>query len=330
MTKISSIVTPDREPIIAIDVSKLRLDVRLIGGKHIEVENDLSGFRKLTKRLPADAKIVLEATGGYEMACGHFLIKAGYMVCRVNPLRIRRYAEAAGQLAKTDKLDIDMIYAFAAQFDIPAMRYEPQRQRLMELQRFRDELMRQRIAMTNGGDRRQDKQIIAITEVLVAELKAAIRTINKEIRDLIKQNPDFARNASLIASVPGIGPMISTRILAEFPELVEATAPQAVALAGLAPMVRQSGNTEKYRRLKGGRPQLKSAFFMAALCAIRHQDPYFMPIYRRMLQRGKAKMVALMAIARKILKAVRAVLTRQSGEDLRADRERGRTSGVLR
>jgi transposase len=312
MTKITSIVTPDQRPIIAVDVSKLRLDVRLVGGKHIEVENSLSGFRKLAKQIPADAKIVLEATGGYEMACGHFFIQAGYLVCRVNPLRIRRYAEAAGQLAKTDKLDVDMIYAFAAQFDIPAMRYEPQRQRLMELQRFRDELIRQRIAISNGGDRRQDKQIIAITDVLVSELKAATKTIDQEIRKLIKKNPDFNRNAVLIASVPGIGPVISTRILAEFPELAEATSQQAVALAGLAPMARQSGETEKYRRLKGGRPQLKSAFFMAALCAIRHQDPYFMPIYRRMLQRGKAKMVALMAIARKILKAVRAVIIRQS------------------
>jgi transposase len=312
MPKIPSIVTPEQKPIVAIDISKLRLDVRLACGKHIEVENNLSGFRKLAKRLPADVKIVLEATGGYEVACGHFLIKAGHMVCRVNPLRIRRYAEAAGQLAKTDKLDVDMIYAFAAQFDIPAMRYEPQRQRLMELERFRDELIRQRIAMSNSDDRRQDKLVIATVEVLLEELKAAIKTIDREIRDLIKQDPDYHRDAKLIASVPGVGAKISTRILAEFPELVEATAPQAVALAGLAPMARQSGETEKYRRLKGGRPQLKSAFFMAAMCVIRHQDSYFMPIYRRLLQRGKAKMVAMMAIARKILKAVRAVLIRQS------------------
>lgn len=303
---------PHTMPIVAIDVSKARLDVRFPDGRHRAFANDPAGLAALADQLGREVEIVLEATGGYERLAIDVLLAQGYRLRLLNPCRVRRFAEATGRLAKTDRIDTDVIAHFAALVDGPALIDEPERRQLADLARARQALVRQKLALANRLGGLLGNVLKEAGQTLRTAFDRAIAQLDKTIRKLIAGNPALRQRAQLVASMPGIGAILTTDILANFPELGSIPDNKAVSLAALAPHPHQSGATDRPRHLRGGRPRLGSTFYLAALCAIRHRDPHFRPIYDRLITRGKPPKVALIAVARKILIATAAVIRRQS------------------
>lgn len=303
---------PHLRPIVAIDVSKARLDVRFPEGRHCAFDNDPAGLAELAVDLAPNVEIALEATGGYERLALDTLLAQGCRVRLLNPCRVRRFAEATGRLAKTDRIDTDVIAHFAALVDGPALIDDPERRRLADLARARQALVRQKLALANRLQGLLKDALKDVAQPLHAAFNQAITQIDKAMRQVIANNPGLRERAQLVASMPGIGTVLTTDILANFPELGNIPDNKAVSLAALAPHPRQSGASDRPRHLRGGRPRLGSAFYLAALCAIRHRDPHFRPIYDRLLKRGKPPKVAIIAVARKILIATAAVIRRQT------------------
>lgn len=303
---------PHTTPIVAIDVSKARLDVRFPDGRHHAFANDPAGLAALTRQLDPGVEIALEATGGYERLALDTLLAQGCRLRLLNPCRVRRFAEATGRLAKTDRIDTDVIAHFATLVDGPRLIDDPDRRRLADLARARQALVRQKLALVNRLEGLLGNALKEVSQPLQAAFAQAINLLDKTIRQVIAANPVLRCRAQLVASMPGIGTILTTDILANFPELGCIPDNKAVSLAALAPHPHQSGATDRPRHLRGGRPRLGSAFYLAALCAIRHRDPHFRPIYDRLIRRGKPPKVALIAVARKILIATAAVIRRQS------------------
>jgi transposase len=301
---------PHTASIVAIDVSKARLDVRFPDGRHSAFANDRAGLAKLTAHLNPAIEVALEATGGYERLALDTLLAQGYRLRLLNPCRVRRFAEATGRLAKTDRIDTDVIADFAGMVDGPILIDEPARRQLADLARARQALVRQKLALANRLQGMLGKALGQVNRPLQAAFTKAIALLDKTIRQLIAANPVLQERANLIASMPGIGAILTTHILANFPELGVIPDNKAVSLAALAPHPRQSGTSDRPRHIRAGRKQLCSAFYLAALCAIRHRDPHFRASYDRLIARGKPPKLALIALARKILLATAAVLRR--------------------
>ena len=288
---------------IGIDVSKARLDVAIRpSGQTESVSNDTAGIEALVKRLSESrpALIVLEATGGVERSVTRALASAELPVVVVNPRQVRDFAKATGQLAKTDRIDAQVLARFA-QAVRPALRPLP------------DEVSWE---LRAGVTRRRQ-----ITEMIVAErnrLGAASKAIRKRIeahirwleseldradQDLdqsIRQSPIWQKNQELLQSVPGIGPVISRTLLAELPELGQLNRKQMAALVGIAPLNRDSGTMRGRRTIWGGRARVRAVLYMAALVASK-RNAIIRTFYQRLRNAGKAPKVALVACMRKLL-----------------------------
>jgi transposase len=266
------------------------------------VSNDTAGIEALVKRLSESrpALIVLEATGGVERSVTRALASAELPVVVVNPRQVRDFAKATGQLAKTDRIDAQVLARFA-QAVRPALRPLP------------DEVSRE---LRAGVTRRRQ-----ITEMIVAErnrLGAASKPIRKRIeahirwleseldradQDLdqsIRQSPIWQKNQELLQSVPGIGPVISRTLLAELPELGQLNRKQMAALVGIAPLNRDSGTMRGRRTIWGGRASVRAVLYMAALVASK-RNAIIRTFYQRLRNAGKAPKVALVACMRKLL-----------------------------
>jgi transposase len=288
---------------VGIDVSKARLDVAIRPtGEKESVANDKAGIKTLIKRLEKiqPEAIVLEATGGFERLLMHALVSAELRVAVVNPRQVRDFAKATGQLAKTDRIDAEILARFG----------EAVRPQLHPLP---DAVTLELRALT--ARRRQ------ITEMIVAEtnrlalaskgvtkrIKAHIRWLQSELeqvdKDLdrsIRHSPIWKENEDLLRTVPGIGPVISRTLLAELPELGELNRKQISALVGVAPFNRDSGTLKGRRSIWGGRASVRAALYMAALVASR-RNTVISAFYTRLRQAGKRPKVALVACMRKLL-----------------------------
>lgn len=289
---------------VGIDVCKARLDVHIHPlGTRFCVANDAGGWRSL-KRRPARypvERVVMEATSKYHRAAHRSLAAAGLAVAVVNPLRARLYAEAAGQLAKTDAVDAAMLALMACQLAPDAS--EPPDlvvEELAELVHARRTAIDQRTAtgLRQGSSASRTvkaklAQLIKATQVHIDRLEAAIAKI-------VANDPVLARRKAVLTSIPGIGPMVAHTLLAAMRELGSLTAKQAAALAGLAPFACDSGPRTGQRHIRSGRPSVRRALFLAALVAARF-NPDLKSFHQRLIAEGKAKKVALIAVARKIL-----------------------------
>jgi transposase len=302
--------TADR--FVGIDVSKARVDVHVRpDGIAFGCATDPEGLGILVARLQplSPCLVVLEASGGYEGAVAAALIEAGGLpVAIVNPRQVRKFASAIGRLAKTDAIDAAVIAHFAEAVH-PAARPLPDdlATRLAELMARR----RQLVIMINAEKQRLAKARDRIAQssfrAVLKRLEAERARIDRAIDKLIEASPVWCAKQDLLKSVPGIGDVVARTLIAELPELGQVDRHHIAALAGVAPMNRDSGRFRGKRRIQGGRVEVRAPLYMACLVAIRY-NPALKFFYRRLRQAGKPARLALVAAMRKLLTILNAML----------------------
>ena len=295
---------------IGIDVSKRWLEVRVDGGsENSKIGNDPDGFRTLVEwvRSRQPTLIVFEATGGYENRAAKALREVGLPVAVVNPTRVRRFAEALGILAKTDKIDAQVIAHFASVVQ-PAVNGQqtPLEERLAACVERRRQLLVELVAEKNRLSTCPEYIQPGIQEH-VDWLEAHVEEMELEIQSLILQKPEWQARAEIIDSVPGVGSVTATTMVAELPELGQLSRQKIAALVGLAPFNKDSGPKRGKRRIFGGRSGVRRTLYMAALSASKH-NPVIRAFYESLLKRGKEKKVALTACMRKMLVIINAMV----------------------
>lgn len=299
---------------VGLDVAKDRLDVHLRpSGASFAVAYDETGIADLVARLTAlrPELVVLEATGGYEVAVAAALAHAAVPVAVVNPRQIRDFARATGQLAKTDALDAQVMARFAETVQ-PVARALPneQAQRLGELVARRRQLVDMLAAELNRRRQARDRRLEQRIAAHVTWLSRAIAELDDEIQRLIRASPIWREAENLLTSVPGIGDVTAHALIADLPELGRLDRRKIAALVGIAPLNRDSGAWRGRRTIGGGRAMVRRALYMATVVAIRY-NPAIAAFYRRLTAAGRPKKVALIAAMRKLVTVLNAILRDQ-------------------
>ena len=297
--------------IAGIDVAKDRLDVGVRpSGERFVVARDGAGIDELIARLRAlkVTMVGLEATGGYETVVAASLSAAHFPLAIVNPAQVRSFARALGKRAKTDPIDAEVIAHFieATKPDARPLPDEATRG-LSDLVGRRSQIIAMIVAEQHRKNRCPTKRLLKSIERLLKALQKELSDIDGQIRDAIQASPLWRAKDQLLESVPGIGPQIANKMIAELPELGALSRRQIAALAGLAPWTRQSGNWKGKSFIGGGRASVRSALFMGALVAMKH-NPVLKAFHERLRAAGKPKMLAIVAVARKLLTILNAIL----------------------
>jgi transposase len=298
------------ELFVGIDVSKAELEVAL--GPEGELEtfaNAPQGLRQLVAVLQrrSPTLVVLEATGGYETAAVMALAAVGIDVAVVNPRWVRDFAKATGQLAKTDRLDAQMLARYAQ-----AVRPQP-RALPDELTRELQALVTRRhqlVQMLTAEKNRLGTAPASMRRQIQAHIKwlqKQIARLDDELDQCVRSHPVWQEQEQLLRSVKGVGPVVARCLLAELPELGTLDGKQIAALVGVAPLNCDSGKHQGRRRIWGGRKRVRAMLYMAVLSAVRH-NVVIRPFYQRLLTAGKRPKVALTACMRKLLVTLNAIL----------------------
>jgi len=298
------------QPFVGIDVSSQRLDVDMLPAGHRSSEpNTEDGIASLVLCLkPLNPKIVLlEATGGYEIPVAYALYEAGLPVVIMNPKALRHFAKAIGKLAKTDKLDAQVLALYAQRVQPPVRPLKDQEQLELANLMTRRRQLQGMIVMEGNRRRTCTPKVRGNIDQSLASLRQLLKDLDQEIHDSIRRTPLWHENSEILQSFIGIGPKVSASLIAVIPELGTLPGTKVSALAGLAPMNRDSGQFRGKRKIQGGRPAVRQALYMAALVAA-HHNPVIMEFYQRLRLAGKPAKVALTACMRKILVILNAML----------------------
>jgi transposase len=293
-----------------IDVSKQWLDVAIRPtDKTWRVANDRDGIASLAKQLQAlsPQRIVVEATGGYEVNLVTKLIMAGLPVSRVNPLRVRRFAEGMNWFAKTDKIDARVLANFGkkAKPRLVALRNEAEN-RLSALLKRRKQVLDMLTAEKNRLDTAAPEVRVYI-QGMINTLKGQLHELEQEIEQLTRNTPGMKEKRALLMTVPGVGKITAATLIAQLPELGKCDRKQIAALVGTAPFNHDSGNKRGKRRTQGGRADVRRILYMATLTAS-WSNPVIKAQYDNLLKTGKLTKVALVACMRKLLVILNAML----------------------
>ena len=296
--------------VVGIDVSKDRLDVCVLpGGDRFAVTRDAAGVDELAGHLlPLEPRVVaVEATGGFETVVAASLAAALLPVVVVNPAQVRHFALAVGRRAKTDPIDAETIAQFVAGTN-PEVRALPDGETcaLADLVTRRRQIIQMIVAEKQREKRAPQRTRKSIVRLLKA-LEKELSSLDQDIDDAVRGSPVWRDKEDLLSTVPGVGTVISRTILAELPEIGTLDRRQIAALVGLAPFTRQSGQWRGQSFIAGGRTSVRSAVFMGALAATRY-NPQLRDFHQRLIAAGKPKMVALIAVARKLLTILNAIL----------------------
>jgi transposase len=298
------------QPFVGIDVSSQRLDVDMLpAGQPSSEPNTEDGIASLVVRLKAiNPKIVLlEATGGYEIPVAYALYEAGLPVVIMNPKALRHFAKAIGRLAKTDKLDAQVLALYAQSIQPPVRPLKDREQRELANLMTRRRQLQGMIVMEQNRRRTCTPKVRGNIDQSLAHLRQLLADLDREIHDSIRRTPLWHENSDILQSFNGIGPKVSASLIADMPELGTLPGTKATALAGLAPMNRDSGQYRGQRKIQGGRSAVRQALYMAALVAA-HHNPVIMEFYQRLRLAGKPPKLALTACMRKILVILNAML----------------------
>jgi transposase len=299
-----------QEVYVGVDVSKERLDVAVRPrGEFFAEANDKRAVGRLVKRLKALActRVVVEATGGYETIVVGALYAAGVPVVVVNPRWVRHFAKGMGWLEKTDRIDAQLLalYAERAELKLQQLPDEATRQ-LRELCARRMDLLE----MIDTERNRLEHASSAVQREIASHidyLRKRLKRIERDIDGAVRSSELWRRQAQLMDSVPGVGPILRASALAWLPELGQLNRGQAGKLVGVAPLPDDSGTTRGYRRIAGGRGPLRKVLFMATMGAMLH-NPHLRAYYDRLRARGKQHKVALVATMRKLLLILNAII----------------------
>jgi transposase len=304
----------DSSTFVGIDVAKAHLDIAVRPtDEQWRVPHDEPGITALVGRLAALAPtlVVLEATGGREVGLVAALVAAGVPVAVVNPRQVRRFAQAVGQLAKTDALDAQLLARFA---DVvrPSVRPVPDAQAhaLSALLARRSQL----VAMITAERQRFETAVPGVQVRIRAHLhwlEAELADIDTHLHAAVQASPAWREREDLLRSVPGIGPTTAFTLLADLPELGQLNRKAIAALVGVAPLACDSGTLRGRRLVWGGRVRVRSVLYMATLVATRY-NPVIRAFYTRLCAAGKRKKVALVACMHKLLLILNAILRQGS------------------
>jgi transposase len=293
---------------IGVDISKDFLDVyHSATGHHERLPYTAQTCAALAKSAGA-SRVIFEPTGGYERALRHCLAQAGVDHVSVNPRQARAFARASGELSKTDRIDARILACMGNALALRATSApDPAREELVELLARRDAL--------GAMIRAEENRARTVQSVLVRRdiasglrgLRARIARIEAAVDAAVQAHPEQALRARVLTSMPGIGPVLASRLIAHLPELGRLDRREIAALAGLAPRARDSGKTRARRFVWGGRPLVRRSLFLAALVATRH-DPKLRSFRQRLEANGKPKKIALIAAARKMITTLNAMI----------------------
>jgi transposase len=303
-------MTVAEERSIGIDISQARLDVAVApSGEQWQVENSDTAVDALLEHLAElqPTRIVLEATGGYELSLVAALASARLPVVVVNPRQVREFARATGRLAKTDALDAQVLAQFGAAVR-PALRPVPDAatRELSALLARRRQLVEMRTAEQHRLSRAHERVRPSIRE-LVHFLDTRIKELDRELHDRLRGSPVWREKDNLLLGIPGVGPVLSTTLLADVPELGSIGHKQLAALIGVAPLNRDSGKQRGTRTTWGGRANVRAVLYMATTIAVKH-NPSVRRLYERLLKAGKPRQVALVACMHKLLTICNAIV----------------------
>jgi transposase len=304
----------ENQVFVGIDVSKARLDVALRpGAESFSVTNNQRGIATLVKRLKKLCvnRIVLEASGGFEIAAATELAEAGLPVAVVNPRQLRDFARATGRLAKTDAIDAQVLAHFAEVIQ-PQARPLPdaQSRELTALVARR----RQVVEMLTAESNRRGRAVGSVNRAIAAHvrwLRKQLAELDLALEQAIRRSPLWSEKARLLRSVPAVGSVTVTTLLAHLPELGTLSRRKIAALVGVAPFNHDSGKLRGTRMIWGGRAQVRAVFYMCTLVATR-RNPVLSAFYARLLAAGKKPKVALTACMRKFIIMLNAMLRHQT------------------
>lgn len=295
---------------IGIDISKDTLDIhRLSDGKHMQFGNDAAGLKALMKWIgKAPARAVYEATGRYHRDLELALTAADHGLVKVNPARARRFAEAIGQGAKTDRADAEMLARMGSVLGLEAKpaRTEDMHE-IKELHVSRVALVKDKTACQNRIQAARNKLVLGQLRARQSQIERQITQIDAELRRRVIAQPALSRRYDILKSIPGIGAIAAMALIVEMPELGAMSGKEAASLAGLAPITRQSGRWKGQSRIGGGRATVRTMLYMPALVATRFNKSLGQT-YLTLRNAGKPMKVAITAIMRKLLLLANALI----------------------
>ena len=304
-------MTATRERFLGIDVSKAVLDVHVRpDGTARQFDNTSEGIAALLDwaRPLKPTLLVLEASGGYELEVLTILTLGGLPICVANPKRVRDFAKARGQLAKTDAIDAAVLADFAETMRPPVRPLpDAEAQKLQALLTRRVQLVQMRTMEKNRLPLLTVPRVRRSVQNVIRTLTREVRQAEKDLGAAIRACPAWAAKDELLQSIPGIGPVVSRTLLAEMPELGTLTREQAAALAGVAPINRESGQHKGKRMIAGGRALVRTVLYMASQAA-RQGNATLRAFADRLKAKGKPPKVIRIALARKLLIIANAVL----------------------
>lgn len=305
--------TTTKEIFIGIDISKTQMDVAIWDNEETwEFENEAAGWQEMVEKAKElnPSLIVVEASGGIEQRVVAELYLEELPVAIVNPTRVRNFARSTGQLAKTDKLDARLIAHFAQ-----AVRPKVRPLRTVEQDHLNALVTRRRqvVQILTAEKNRRSTTHSTLRKRLQKHIKwlnAELEVLDEGIEQYIQEIPSWRKNATLLRSVPGVGPVTASTLLAELPELGSRNRQQIAALVGVAPLNKDSGKMRGKRRVFGGRAPVRRTLYMATLVATR-VNPVIRSFYEHLLAQGKEKKVALTACMRKLLVILNSMIRNQ-------------------
>jgi transposase len=298
-----------QEIFIGVDVAKARLDIFHPRTGLQQIANTAAAIRRFAQAAARDgAWVIFEASGGYDRALAAGLAEAGLRHARVNPQRARDFARAIGCMAKTDRVDARMLSRMGERLRPAETRpASPERRRLQALKVRRRQLVEMRKREATRLQQTSDAFARADIASMVRIHDRHIGKLEARISALIARTPEMLAAHAQLQTAPGVGPVVATTLLADLPELGQLDRRAIASLAGLAPLARDSGQRRGRRSIRGGRPELRSMLYLAALQATR-RDPRFAAFRTQLECQGKAPKQAIIAAARKLLTILNAMI----------------------
>jgi transposase len=298
---------------VGIDVSKDRLDIAVLGEKQAwQVENNCKGIDELVRQMQEmqPELIVVEATGGYQRAVVDTLFHAGLCVSVVNPARVRQFARACGLLAKTDKLDAQLLAEFGQRVQPKGYEGKSEAEKQLSALLVRRKQLEEMLKAEQSRLRTIAPSLRGSVERMISILKEEKKRLEEQIEQFLNEQKGWQEQREILSSAPGVGKVTSATLLADLPELGKMDRKKIAALVGVAPMNYDSGKKRGYRKTKGGRTDVRSVLYMSTLVATRY-NPVIQVQYQQLLKRGKVKKVALTACMRKFLTILNAMVRDQ-------------------
>ena len=298
---------------VGIDVSKDKLDMAVLGESQVQqADNTEAGIHDLVKQMQElePELIVVEATGGYQRAVVDGLFRGGLAVAVVNPSRVRQFARACGLLAKTDKLDAQILAVFGERVKPRLYEGKDEKERELSGLLVRRRQLEEMIKAEKNRLRTIQPSLQVSVERILTCLQSEKKAVEEQIHQYMAEQEEWQTERKILESTPGVGPVTTATLLADLPELGKMDRKKIAALVGVAPMNHDSGKRRGYRRTKGGRADVRSVLYMSTLVATRY-NPVIQQQYQHLLKRGKLKKVALTACMRKFLTILNAMMRDQ-------------------